>query len=219
VVYSRILTRVLPERCPSCGSCAHAGFCSGCRADFRRLPPPHVDAAPGRRRDGPDADARWFAAYAYVDPLKSQIQALKFSGQRHLGRALGLLLLAELATRGDTGKVDALIAMPLHRRRLIERGYNQAVEIARPIASAIARPLLQKGVQRRQPTRPQSDLSAAERRRNVAGAFRVRRRLDGLHIAIIDDVVTTGATAEALAREIAQAGAGEVSVWAVARSA
>ena len=110
------------------------------------------------------------------------------------------------------------MAVPLHRARLHERGYNQAQEIARTLAGALGMPALERGISRRAATPAQAGQGARERRAGVARAFRVERDLTGRQIAIVDDVVTTGATANALAAELRGAGAASCVVFAVART-
>ncbi len=171
----------------------------------------------------PRADSNWnvariIAPLRYEYPLTTQIHALKFSAGRSLGRALGLMLAEQLAGRPETEAIEALVAVPLHRRRLLERGYNQALEIARPVAAELKLPLLLRGIERSQPTRPQSRLAVHERHTSVMNAFSVSRRLDGGSIAIIDDVITTGATVNSLAGALYEAGASLVEAWAVART-
>ena len=107
--------------------------------------------------------------------------------------------------------------MPLHPGRLRERGFNQAFEIARPVAAATGLPLLIRGIQRQANTWPQSLLAARHRYRNMRGAFRTRRGLEGMNVAIVDDVITTGATVNALAASLRDAGAGEIHAWALSR--
>lgn len=122
------------------------------------------------------------------------------------------------ATLTEPPSIDALIAVPLHARRLRERGYNQAFEIARPVARALGLPLLAAGIVRTRSVDPQAQLAAHERVANMRGAFRVRLRLAGRRIALIDDVITTGATLNSLAEALERAGAEHVEGWAVART-
>jgi ComF family protein len=156
------------------------------------------------------------APYSYSWPLDRQVQALKFDGKRALGRALGLLLTAEVRRRREAA--DALIPVPLHPARLRERGYNQAAEIARTVAAELGIPLHVHGIRRRKATASQSTLRLAERRANVAGAFAVQRTYAGLRVALVDDVITTGATVNALAAAVRSAGAASVVAWAIART-
>lgn len=111
-----------------------------------------------------------------------------------------------------------MVAVPLHRHRLLEHGYNQALEIARPVAAELKLALLIAGITRTLPTRPQIELDLQERRASVIGAFLVSRKLRGRNVAIVDDVITTGATVNSLARALTVAGAAEIQAWAVART-
>jgi ComF family protein len=158
------------------------------------------------------------APLRYEYPLSVEIQALKFSRRRSYGRALGLILEEHLRGRPEVTDIDAIIAVPLHRRRLCERGYNQALEIARPVAARLKLPVLISGVSRSTATLPQADLYPRERRSNVANVFSVSRNMRGRRIAIVDDVITTGATVNALASKVLAAGATEVHAWAVSRT-
>ena len=223
-VYRTVLDYLLPERCRLCAGPSEQGFCAGCRADFTLVAAPCPRCAlaqPVRRCPRENSDwqiASVIAPLCYEFPLSTQIHALKFSSARSLGRALGLMLAEHLRGRPETEAVDALVAVPLHRHRLLERGYNQALEIARPVAAELKLPLLIAGVTRTLPTRPQSELDLHERRASVTGAFSVSRELHGRRVAIVDDVITTGATVNSLASALRLAGAAEVQAWAVART-
>jgi ComF family protein len=156
------------------------------------------------------------APFVYAPPLDHHIQQLKYAGARSLGRAFGLMLVP--AVRDFCRDVDALVAVPLHPARLRERGYNQAIEIARPLCRALAVPLLLRGVERRHASPSQTGGSAAARRTGVAAAFCVTRDLAGLRIAIVDDVITTGATINALAATLRAAGAASCIAITAART-
>jgi ComF family protein len=114
---------------------------------------------------------------------------------------------------------DVLVPVPLHPRRLRERGFNQSTLLAREIGRRVGRPCGERALVRRKDTSPQAGLTAAARRRNVAGAFAVRRRgqVAGRVVTLVDDVFTTGATAYACARALEEAGAREVRLLSVAR--
>ena len=210
------------EICPACGGVSGAGFCSVCVADLPRTRDPCAGCGLGRPvARCPRQVAGWHvdtvvAPFAYAPPLDHHIQHLKYAGARSLGRAFGLLLTP--AVRDACSDVDALVAVPLHRTRLRERGYNQAFEIARPLGRVLGVPVLLRGIERRHPTPSQTGGNAAERRASVAEAFRVSRRLAGLRIAIVDDVITTGATVNALAAELLGAGAARCIAVAAART-
>src|SRR3546814_7526919 len=118
----------------------------------------------------------------------------------------------------DAGRPQALLAVPLHRARLRTRGYDQALELARPLARALVIPLLPGALVRSRATSPQSELDAARRRRNLRGAFSVApdTRLPA-HVALVDDVMTTGATLHAAAIALRRAGVMRVDAWVCAR--
>ena len=222
-VYSTLVDYLLPELCPLCSAPSIAGYCDDCRATFAVVPDPCPTCGLTRPVSRcPRKEAIWHidrinAPLIYTQPVASQIQALKFASKRHLGRALGLILARTVPSDVDLG-IDILRPSPLNTRRLRERGYNQALEIARPVASRLGLPLRIAGVRRIVATKPLAEMDADARRRSIAGAFSVTRDVYGLRIAIIDDVVTTGATANAFAAELLDAGAESVDIWAVARA-
>jgi ComF family protein len=154
------------------------------------------------------------APFVYAPPLTQCLQRFKYGRERHLGRALGRLAGSAL----EPGDVDAMVAVPLHRRRLRERTFNQADEICASLANVVGRPMLTRGFHRALDTRPQTGLGRIERLNGPSRAFRVDRGLTGLRIAIVDDVITTGATVNAFAQALRAAGAASIEAWSVARS-
>lgn len=225
---SAYVKRVLPPTCGLCGlSTAGRTICTGCRNDLRwidracprcatPLPsgsPQEVSCSACQRQPPPFAQVG--APLHYVFPIDAVIRAFKFNGRIDLGTMLGQLLLPWLIER--QGRFDALVPVPLHRWRQARRGYNQADELAAALSRSSGLPIV-TSVRRRRATRSQSELSAAERRRNVRGAFRVAVRLDGRHLLVVDDVMTTGATVTELALKLLRAGAASVSVLCVARA-
>jgi ComF family protein len=153
------------------------------------------------------------AAFAYDFPLDALVQACKYGRRLALAGLLG----GELA-RVLTRRVDAIVPMPLARGRLAERGFNQALEIARPVARALRIPLLREACRKVADTPPQAALPWDERARNVRRAFVCDADVRGLRVAVVDDVLTTGATLNELARVLRRAGATEVIGWVVART-
>jgi ComF family protein len=154
----------------------------------------------------------------YEFPLSAQIHCLKYLSGRNLGRALGLILAEYLRGCVDPSTVDAIVPVPLHRSRLVNRGYNQALEIALPVAAEFNLPVILAGIDRSRHGVPQSALGLEHRRVNVTNAFSVSKNLTGHRLAVIDDVITTGATINALAVALRRAGAVDVHAWAVART-
>jgi ComF family protein len=151
------------------------------------------------------------AALAYDFPADALVHSLKFRGELALAPLLASFLIDR--TRGDA--VDHVVAVPLAPKRLRERGYNQSVEIARHLRKGA----LDVGLcERTRDTRPQIELPYDERQSNIRGAFRCTRSVLGARIAVVDDVMTTGATLNELARTLKAAGAVHVVNWVVART-
>jgi ComF family protein len=155
------------------------------------------------------------AVYEYAFPLDRLIQRFKYGGDLAVGRWLALRLLARVIREP---RPDVIVAPPLTAARLRERGFNQALEIAKVVASGLGVACELAALSRTRETSPQPGLGRRERRANLAEAFECRRGFDGSHVALVDDVITTGATAESIARVLKEAGAARVSVWAVAHT-
>jgi len=154
---------------------------------------------------------------AYGFPVDKLVQRFKFEGDLAVGRLLGSLL-AEYLAAGDA-RPDCIVPVPLHASRLRERGFNQAAELARPVSRRLKVKVRLDMCERSRATQVQSRLDADERRKNLRDAFSVTAPVQGLHVALLDDVVTTGATAESLAKTLRQAGARRVSLWSACRAA
>lgn len=172
-----------------------------CGACLRRPPP--FDAA--------------YAAFRYAWPADRLLQQFKFHGHLATGRALALALADYLALRHAEAP-DLIVPVPLHRRRLARRGFNQAAELARVLGPAFGAPVRPLALRRVRATVSQRGLGGAARRRNLRGAFRCTGAVAGLHVALVDDVVTTASTASEIARSLRRAGAARVSVYALARA-
>jgi ComF family protein len=165
--------------------------------------------------DPPGYDAT-VAVFAYAFPADVLVQGLKFRSELSLAPLLAEALCAEL---GDTAiKPDLVVPVPLHEVRLRERGYNQSMELARSIAARLHLPLDSGTCLRVRNTAPQLDLPWKERRENVRGAFSCARALDGKTVAVVDDVMTTGATLGEVASTLKKFGAARVVNWVVART-
>ena len=163
---------------------------------------------------------RTVAPLAYDYPVDRLLLGLKFGRRIHLARALAQAIAGNVRAQVAAGLLDmpdTLTPVPLHPRRLAERGFNQAEEIARFVGRELGLPVSSGNCRRVRHTRMQSRLSDDERLSNVAGAFECSGAPP--RPAIVDDVVTTGATADALAGTLIGAGAEQVQVWAVARAA
>jgi ComF family protein len=158
------------------------------------------------------------AALRYAEPVNRLIVGLKYRRRLDIARALADLLAEKLRT--VRRRPDVILPVPLHAARLRERGYNQAHEIARLLAQRLSVPLVADAARRIKATATQTTLPRAQRARNVRNAFAIKKfhRLRDKHVAIVDDVMTTGHTVDALAKTLRRAGAKEISVWVVARA-
>jgi len=224
-----VLRFLYPAHCLLCGNAGVRGrdVCAACFGELpcnRRpcprcaapLPPDAEDRLCGNCLKSLPAwdEAKSPLTYAY--PLDRLIQRFKFDGDLPVGRLLAGLLADYLAAGGE--RPDCIIPVPLHPSRLKERGFNQATELARPVGKRLKIPVRLDICARVRSTDVQSKLDAAERKKNLRDAFAVKKAVEGKHIAILDDVVTTGTTVEALTRALKDAGAAKVSVWCVARA-
>lgn len=155
------------------------------------------------------------AALDYRFPVAAVLQRYKYSGFLAVAELMGSLLARRLQ---DLPRPDILIPMPLHPTRLQERGFNQATEIARVVARDLELPLDSRACSRTRPTQPQTGLDLKARRRNMRGVFACSKNLTGKRVALLDDVMTTGASLDALAHTVKDAGAVRIDCWVVART-
>jgi ComF family protein len=220
---------VLPLRCLLCGDRGAGGrdLCSGCERDLAintaccpRCALPLDAPAPlcGEciEREPPFA-AAW-APFRYEHPLDLLESRFKFRGDLAAGRVLASLLI-ERAVDEELGLPDAIVPVPLHVSRLRERGYNQALELAKPLARVLGVPLRVDLLRRVRATIAQTGLDAAARRRNLRDAFAIsNEQAIPAHVALLDDVMTTGTTLRECSRVLRRAGVQRVEVWALARA-
>lgn len=217
---------LMPPACVLCHGPGAAGrdLCLGCEADLPYLtiacqrcamPLPMAGICGACQQDPPPFDATR-ALFHYREPVNHLIQRLKFNRKLYVARLLSDLLAQQLA--GVWPRPEAIIPIPLHPLRLRQRGFNQALELARPVAEALSVPLLPQACFRERDTPAQSGLDAVARHRNLKGAFKVAPALNLRHIALVDDVMTTGSTVAVVAQALRQAGVERVDVWVVARA-
>ncbi len=225
--WRRLQCFMLPWRCLLCGAAGTEGIdlCTDCAAELPRnrsccarcaLPLATPAALCGEcQRRAPPWDAAW-APFRYGWPLDRLETRYKFGADLAAGRVLSTLWRREPC---PVELPQLVLTVPLHRRRLRQRGYNQALELARPLARQLGVPLRHDALQRLRPTHAQTELDAVGRRRNVRGAFALREGVAlPAHVAILDDVMTTGATVAECARVLRRAGVQRVDVWALARA-
>ncbi len=161
---------------------------------------------------------RTISPLQYRFPVDRLIQAFKFNRQLAAGRVLSQLLCDHIIQH-EIVRPDTLIPVPLHSLRMITRGFNQSYELAVHLSKALQLPLIADGLRRSRNTAAQSGLSRNQRRNNLHGAFSWRKHdIRGQHIALVDDVLTTGSTVTECTRVLLAAGAKRVDVWVPARA-
>jgi ComF family protein len=223
---ARLSALLLPLRCLVCGEPGSDGrdLCAACTLTLPWL----VDACSrcalplpagmgtqllcGACQQGPSPLQQVRATFRYAAPVDGLLRRFKFHQDLAAGRLLSQLMLAHWQRESCP---QALVPLPLHRGRLRRRGYDQALELAKPLARALQLPLC-TGLRRARATAAQSELDAAARKRNVRAAFSATGPLP-VHVALVDDVMTTGATLQAAATALRRAGVERVDAWVCAR--
>ncbi|RLK48301.1 ComF family protein [Alkalispirillum mobile] len=228
----RGLDRLYPPCCVLCGAPGEPpalDLCAGCRQDLPWLSRPcagcGVPLPAGAVANDLCGDClqarpcfdRVLAPLHYRFPVDRLITGFKFHRQLATGRVLGALL-AEVADSRPEPLPELLLPVPLHPQRLRARGYNQATELARQLTSALPGVRIWHGLRRVRATSTQSGLDRAQRPGNVLGAFAVNGTLPARHVAVVDDVMTTGCTLDEIARVLKAAGVETVEAWATART-
>jgi len=202
-----------------CASCAaslpyNTHACQRCGVPWNRGAP--VAPLCGQCQKQPPAYDSTQALLIYENPASYLIRALKFNAHYPCARLLGTLMAEQLS--GVSDKPEQIIPVPLHAQRYHRRGFNQAIEIACPIARILDIPLNLTCCSRTRNTPPQARLSAKERKNNLKNAFTVTKAPTAEHVAILDDVVTTGSTVDELAKALRKTGVKRIDVWACARA-
>jgi ComF family protein len=223
----RLIPLLFPARCVLCGAPGEQDLdlCAEClrqlpwiehRCDRCAIPLPQNGICGACLQHPPQFDY-CLAPLRYEGTASELITGLKFHQQLGSARLLAALLSRFLQQQGAE-RPQWILPVPLHPSRLRERGFNQSLELARYLARATGCALSTHHCQRVRPTAPQSTLPKRERRRNLRGAFRLVRPLDCRHLALVDDVVTTGSTVNELSLVLKQAGVERVDVWCLART-
>lgn len=224
-ICTKIMHFLLPQSCILCGigSGCHP-LCAACNADLPKstspccpvcaLPTPQY-AICGTCLQHPPAFDATVAAFSYAFPADALLRAFKYREQLQIATLVADNLVPALAMRP---RPDLVIPMPLHPQRLRERGFNQAAEIARHVGNALTIPLAPNAVLRVRHTDPQARLPLDKRKKNIRGAFAATQDLSGKKVAIVDDVMTSGASLDELAKTLKAAGAVSVECWIAART-
>lgn len=227
---NKVQSLLLPKFCLLCETrpAARAGLCCACTEDL----PYHRHACVqcgyhltehqlmpicGRCLSQPPCYDQTLAAFAYQAPIDTLIWQLKYQQRLSNARVLATFLL-EAIRQQQTAIPQALVPVPLHPQRLRERGFNQALELARPISLQLNIPIERHLCQRNRRTLAQSQVSASQREANMKQAFTLVHKHAYRHVAIIDDVMTTGHTVNQLARVLRGSGVEKIDVWCIARA-
>lgn len=196
--------------CAFCGQKTHNShpLCLPCHTELPWLPDEKNLPVPGCNTS--------ISAFAYQPPISNLLLGIKFGKNLHEITTVG-----QLATSGILPRMqaipEAILPVPLHTARLHTRGFNQALELARPLARILGIPLLSHAVIRHKTTHAQTELDAQQRQQNLHDAFRITAKLPYRHIAIFDDVITTGTTIGELARLLREHGVENIEAWSCAR--
>ena len=220
-----IISQAISKRnCLLCGVLSKQDLCIACRDNLPLIPLNHcpicllpvaTSLTCGACLKKPPAFTRTIAALHYTFPIDALIHALKYHSNLAIAPVLAKLLLEKTYT---TEPPDFIIPMPLHPVRLRERGFNQALEIARQLSSNNKIELLPNTCARVRNTPSQTGLPWKDRQKNIRDAFSCKMDFSSMHIAIVDDVMTTGSTLNELAKVLRNSGATKVSGWVVARA-
>lgn len=234
--FKRLFALLLKPHCFLCASSQteQHGLCGACLKDLTWSPASSCTQC-GLSSDGqicgscisspPDFD-KTLAVFLYAFPVDTMIQRYKYAGTLSLSHTFGQLMGEKIGTTNNHDAIDLIIPMPMHPTRLKERGFNQALEIAKILERYLhkfsilngASKLDYKSVTRQTLTPPQASLPLKDRVKNIKGAFKISRNLTGKRIAIVDDVMTTGASLNELAKTLKKAGATHVECWIIART-
>ena len=185
--------------CPQCGLASSGMVCGSCINS-----PPDFDATR--------------AVFLYAYPIDAMMLRYKYGSMLNLGNTFGEFLTEKVNVEDCLKNIDLIIPMPMHPQRLKERGFNQALEIAKVLTKNCVEKLDYKSVVRQTLTPPQASLPLKERVKNIKGAFKVNIDLTDKRIAIVDDVMTTGASLNELAKTLKKVGASHVECWVIART-
>ena len=193
--------------CPQCGLSSDGNVCGSCLNS-----PPDFDATK--------------AVFLYAYPINAMMQRYKYGNSLNLGDTFGQFLAEKINAENCLANIDLIIPMPMHPQRLKERSFNQALEIAKVLTKLLSKnckeKLDYKIIERPTLTPPQASLPLKERVKNIKGAFKVNvdmlNKIQGKRIAIIDDVMTSGASLNELAKTLKKAGASHVECWVIART-
>ena len=231
--YLEPIRALLPSRCLLCRSNSHRSLplCRPCQLELPwlgnhcqrcALPIPKPGNSSnqlcGECLRNPPPWQHCIAAFEYRPPLKQLINRYKEHSDLASGRILATLLSKSIELNAPQPLPQLLLPVPLHWRRQFSRGFNQSYDLARMLSTRLGIPCSHNHLRKTHHTRPQHNLPRAERQRNLRNQFEVTKSVEGLHIALVDDVITTSSTARILAKTLLKAGAAQVDIWCIART-
>ena len=227
----RLISTVYPPRCVLCGSpgfsdmdicevCYHdlpwiGSACTQCAIPLAKHSGDHLKC--GLCLKKPPAFDRSLSLFSYEKEAVTLIHQLKFNEKLANSRLLGNML-ADAIDKNAIELPDCILPVPLNKKRLRQRGYNQSIELARPVANRLDIPLDLQSVKRVRDTQSQTGLDKKQRRKNIRAAFEIVEPLSARHVAVVDDVVTTTSTTNELAYILKKSGVERVDVWSIARA-
>lgn len=216
-----ILDLIYPVKCPFCGTVTGDGICEECRKRIQKIEEPYCMKCGkpvqekeqeycydcGRKaHEFEEGRGLWL----HKSPVSDALYAFKYQNRRIYGEIFGRELAETYGGYLRRKKVNLIIPIPLHRKKLRSRGYNQAEILARVLSEETGIPLETKLLVRQRATAPQKQLNDKARRKNIRGAFAARGTADGKNIVLVDDIYTTGSTLDEAARILRKAGAQNV---------
>lgn len=225
-VFTDLFNLFFPLICSGCHTPLVKGedvLCLGCLAD---LPKTHFASL----TTNPVADifigrtnivyGNAFCQFDKGGKVQDLLHQLKYRGRREIGYRLGYLFGSELIQAIEFVEIDAIIPVPLHKKKQRKRGYNQSIEICKGISEAMSKPLITGNLIRKKHTSSQTSKGRFERWQNVSGIFEVRNSnaLKGKHLLLVDDVITTGATLESCSEELLKISGVKISIAALAQA-
>lgn len=228
----KLLDFFYPRRCLLCKSpCSHDGLdlCDSCHRDLSLIDNScfqcgiPLETSKPQQRCGqclkkPPVFQQTIAIYHYQPPLSWLVQQMKFNKKQSVSHLLAQIMARQLEEK-ITERPDAILPVPLHYQRQFARGFNQAEELAKVIAGQLGCKLDRQYIERYQPGLQQSGLDARQRKKNVKNVFRVNNKQQNYqHVAVVDDVMSTGATVNEIARLLKKSGVKKVDVWVLARA-
>lgn len=221
-MYAGLVHLFFPDLCEGCSRSLVAGeavLCLHCKQELPRTSYHHIAENESAMRLAGRVPYRYGTSFAYFTEkglLQHLLHGLKYKGKKKIGTFFGHELALELSTTSWIKEIDLIIPIPLHIKKERERGFNQSFIVADALGKYLKKPVAENGLKRVRHTESQTQKSRLQRLENVSGAFHLNIAIEGKHVLLIDDVLTSGATLESAATAIMEAGASGVSFATIA---